>query len=89
MAKVMLNNLEALARERLADDGLEFSLRAIASQTGLNRRTVTAYVRNQIQRPDSRVVEVFCEWLGCTPHEFWQDEFGDASPEIEALPQAV
>ncbi len=88
MPKIMLNNFKEIATQKFNRENKRFSISKISEQTGLNRRTVTAYLRNEVTRSNTDVVFKLCEWANCTLEEFWRDEFqekDDNSPEYRTL----
>jgi len=60
-----------------------YSNRQVAEILGVAKNTVDSYARNEITRYDEHVVLGFCDFLGCSLHEFLVIEQVEATPEMK------
>lgn len=57
----------------------------IMEATNLSRQTVSTHINNKVKRYDVRVIEIWCEFLGITPDQFFTSvKATDESDDIEA-----
>ena len=81
----IVNRLRILVAEKEVYDRRQYSLRDIASQTGLSINTVAGYLRGDTTNFYGNVLIAFCDWLDCQPGDILVLE-DDASPENRTEP---
>ena len=61
----------------------------IVELTGASPNTVRSYYKNQVQRADFELLELFCEKLGITlPELLERPEDKESLPELRSIPVA-
>lgn len=86
MAKRVLSNrfMELLAvKARL--EHRKISQREVARETGLAKRTVDSYAKNEVTRYDAPVVLALCKYLGCEAGELLVIEEIEESEDLPSL----
>lgn len=81
----IVNRLRILVAEKEVRDRRQYSLRDIASTTGLSINTVAGYLRGNTTNFYGDVLIAFCEWLDCQPGDILVLE-SDESPETQTYP---
>jgi len=76
----IINRLRILVAEKEVRDRRQYSLRDIASQTGLSINTVAGYLRGDTTNFYGNVLIAFCDWLDCQPGDILVLE-DDATPK--------
>lgn len=74
----IVNRLRILVAEKEVCDRRPYSLRDIASVTGLSINTVAGYLRGDTTNFYGNVLIAFCDWLDCQPGDILVLEENDA-----------
>jgi transcriptional regulator with XRE-family HTH domain len=86
MPKQIKNRFAEYLAIKIREEKRSITHADISTETGIAKATVGSYLRNDVQRPDLRVVATICHWLGIAPGDFWVwsvDEDGEESLEAE------
>lgn len=65
MAKRVVSNVLKLVSQKQIRDGRIINVATIARDTGLNRLTVNAWVKNDLSRFDSDTIIALCRYFEC------------------------
>ena len=80
---------ELLAAKARREGRGRISIAEVVKETGLARNTVDGYVHNTSSRYDAPVILALCDYLGCSPAEFFVVEQVEAPEYKTALLHAV
>ncbi|MBK9751829.1 MAG: helix-turn-helix transcriptional regulator [Chloroflexi bacterium] len=67
--QVLSNRFTELLAIKARREKRRISQREVARETGLAKRTVDSYARNEVTRYDAPVVLALCNYLGCDAGE--------------------
>lgn len=65
MAGRILNRFEELLAVKQRRDGVRLSYRDVSDATGINKNTISFWVRNFVTNFDSEILVALCEYLEC------------------------
>lgn len=68
---VLKNRFSELLAIKMRKEMRKISWRDVSRETGLTRVSIHAYAKNEVSRYDSHVVVSLCNYLGCSPAEFF------------------
>jgi DNA-binding Xre family transcriptional regulator len=60
----IISRVPELVAKKFADD--EINLKQLERETGLTYSTVSRWMKNQVDRADFPILEVWCKYLNCT-----------------------
>ena len=63
----ILNRLSILISQKELLEGRKLPYRVIAAETGVSTSTITAYVRQTVNRFDAQTLDAFCRYFGVQP----------------------
>lgn len=82
MKQVLSNRFTELLAVKARREQRKISQREVARDTGLAKRTVDSYAKNEVTRYDAPVILALCDYLGCSVAEFFVvEQMEDLDPE--------
>jgi putative transcriptional regulator len=61
----LTNHFWDLLHEKEAKEHRKISISEVSRETGIARKTLQAWTRNDVTRYDAPVIEALCNYLGC------------------------
>jgi transcriptional regulator with XRE-family HTH domain len=83
--QILSNRFTELLAVKARREQRRISQREVARETGLAKRTVDSYARNEVTRYDAPVVLALCKYLGCDAGELLVIEEVEESEDTPEL----